>query len=374
MESSNVHQSETCDQSSTQSSSGIPLSRDIELNKSDDDIISSPKRIVETENKKTSPASVPRDSEYNQLDDMYLARDIYEEHKHTKPTLWACDHDSNQSDASESDDDIAMLPSLSKRLANIRIQSEKGNSRSDCRDIPLKPYLPEIAKKCENKNQSEEHIAATAEINNPEFLDYNKEKPLDNKSDSVLSSTPSSYQHIKKKKTKQKDSFIENLFHSGDEDSLLVAFEDEQHNGGDQYSPPQCLDLSTPDLFETAHALKDLSNFSQLGDSILNEADPLATPSLRNQPSSCQGNNKENNDVMDFEKSLRRKLDLTDKNGEMKLTVASAHAQEIEENVSISSHVQVENGISKDLSNSTSAIPSPMCLADRLKARFRHAR
>ena len=168
------------------------------------------------------------------------------------------------------------------------------------------------------------------------------------------------------------------LTHDADDDSLLdVLVELREHNGEEcrheTPSPPCCINLSTPNVLENEQpVLKEVSkNFSQLGDSILDDGDEglfQKTPSLGNhrKQAGFQGDDKENDapsvTVADFEKSLRRKLNLTTpvehntKNKDAECDIAHVY-----ETVS-------------PLVSSTPVPLSPLCLADRLKARFRNAR
>ena len=167
-----------------------------------------------------------------------------------------------------------------------------------------------------------------------------------------------------------------------------ILVELQEHNGEEcrheTPSPPCCINLSTPNIAaeeDDQLVLKDASNnFSQLGDSILGEDDKdvfQGTPSLGNhrKQTGRQDGDKENlNDalstVADFERSLRKKLNLTTtvkhnpKNeNESDDKPRAAHAYQTASSL---------EGIAT-VSN-TPASSSPMCLADRLKARFRHAR
>ena len=146
----------------------------------------------------------------------------------------------------------------------------------------------------------------------------------------------------------------------------------------DSPSPPCCINISTPNVEYEQPVLKDVwNNSSQLSDSILADKDVfLGTPLLGYHPKrvGCQGDKKNLNAAAaanDFEQSLRRKLNLTVEYNTVNFgdndedsgiaTVGSAHAQ--------------ENGtpLTEESFLATAAL-SPLCLADRLKARFRHAR
>ena len=174
-----------------------------------------------------------------------------------------------------------------------------------------------------------------------------------------------------------------------EDDSLLGILVELQEHSGEKCrhetpSPPCCINLSTPNIAveeDDQQVLKDVSNnFSQLGDSILGEDDKdvfQGTPSLGNhrKQTGCQDDDKENlNDavstVADFESSLRRKLNLTttvkhNVKNENESDDKPRAAHEYETASSLEGIATVSN---------TLVSSSPMCLADRLKARFRDAR
>lgn len=245
-------------------------------------------------------------------------------------------------------------------------QNIDGDSLLDVPDILTQPKEGECVKNTPSNFPLSENVDDDSLLGGPGMLT----QPME---EGCVKNTPSHF----------------HLTQNVDDDSLLDILAELQEHSGEECrhetpSPPCCINLSTPNIVEDEQlVLKEVSNdFSHLGDSILDEDDKdifQGTPSLGNhwKHASCQGDDKENwNDasstVADFEKALRRKLNLT-------TTVEHNTKNEDSESDTKPSIAHVYDTASPlvetpTVFNTPAASFSPMCLADRLKARFRHAR
>ena len=215
-----------------------------------------------------------------------------------------------------------------------------------------------------------------------EDINYNEEN---------FSSTPcvrkhfSKSQHLDNEKLNhgKADSLLEAFESQTDTDSLLQLLESDDiekkqaGEGCDNICTPPCLDLSTPDiatsplLGEPKSCLKEITNFSHLGDSILVE-DVLSTPLLSNKETQRCHSNKEN-DVIDYEKALRRKLNLSENvaSEENSTDLNDQYSDGCDKKPSVmSSRKQILCDDSIDIESTG----SPLSLADRLKLKLRKQR
>ncbi|XP_066931858.1 flap endonuclease GEN-like isoform X1 [Clytia hemisphaerica] len=229
---------------------------------------------------------------------------------------------------------------------------------------------------CSNSKVQKEHVKSERTKHNFEdSINYNGEH---------FSSTP----FVRRQKSElldngmlnqsETDSLLEAFEFQTYKDSLLEALEndgvgkEQPGRGCENINTPPCLDLSTPDIVTSSlpgqpkSCLKEITNFSHLGDSILVE-DVLSTPLLSNKEiQRCQGNKE--NDVMDYEKALRRKLNLSE------MTDFKNDCPDVCENKPSFLNSQQETVLyedTEDIEIQPESTSSPLSLADRLKFKLR---